>query len=997
MIAAFMLITALPLVVLSFSVGWYATRQSEAIILEAAAQEIAQVDKTLELFIEDMKEDVRELADQAVFTDVDDSVTAYGDKRGGDDGRVPMAVKTDESSEALIYRKFAWFKTFHSRVDIMSYGVESNGGYVQFPATTRLPGFDPRTRPWYKLALDRPGEVAVTDPYLSANKEATGMISFVKSIEDGAGRLKGVVAVDVTLQNLSNIISGYRLSGKGFVMLTDANGVVMAHPHEREWIMQPVGKYYPGHLEDLAAVRAKTVETGGERPVILTVYTSPRTGWRIIGVIDKAEIMAEAARMQRGILLFALVIMALATAWALLISQRITEPIWKVVAAAKGIAGGDLAAPVKLDLHSIGTATRKDEIGVLAESVSAMARAIEKNFRDAEEYYRQNREHDWLVAEQLKRVDKLKDDFLAVVSHELKTPLHGIIGLAESSRERVSRTRNRALDANLELIASSGKRLANLVNDILDFTTLRNDQMRLKLGPVRLAELVRRVVTLERARLGAGRVKITVDVPEDLPPLYADGDRVAQILYNLIDNAVKFTADGAITVAAEARGGRMRVAVSDTGIGIPAAKLQAIFDPFAQVEAGGRGGAGLGLSIVKQLVELQGGEITVVSEPGQGSAFTFTLPVLDDRAQAAAPPGPAAADAAWTMPEIAAGGEELKPAARRPMVAGKRILAVDDDRVNLSVIGNYLAGTDYGFTLVASGEEALAELGRSRYDLVLLDMMMPGLSGLDVCREIRARYGGTAIPVLMLTVRNQPEDKVAAFRAGASDFITKPFHKKELLARIEAHLGLLSAHQAEMRALQAQIRPHFFYNAINTIAIQCRSNPEMARELLVALGTYLQGCFNFQEEFVSLAKEMALVDAYLAIEKARLGDRLRVVVDVEPCRDCELPLLTLQPLVENAVQHGIFPKRGTGTVTITCRREAGFLVFSVSDDGVGMSPERLAEIFAPDEKSRGVGVVNVDGRLRRLYGSGLDVSSEEDAGTSVSFRLPAPAGRMEAH
>ncbi len=778
-------------------------------------------------------------------------------------------------------------------------------------------------------------------------------------------------------------------------MLTDRDGIIMAHPHQADWILQPVQKFYPDHLEDLATVGAKTIETGGDRPVILTVYTSPRTGWKIIGVVDKAEIMAEAAKMRRGILLFALVIMALATVWALLISRRITGPIWQVVAAAKGIAGGDLSAPVKLNLHRIGTTASKDEIGALAESVAAMAEAIEKSFHDAEEYYRQSREHDRLVAEQLKRVDKLKDDFLAVVSHELKTPLHGIIGLAESSREHVSRTRNRALDANLELIASSGKRLMNLVNDILDFITLKNDQVRLRLGPVRLAELVRRVMTLERARLGTGRVKITVDVPEVLPPLHADHDRVAQILYNLIDNAVKFTEHGEITVTAEARGDRVWVAVSDTGIGIPAAKLQAIFDPFEQVDssAGKQGGVGLGLSIVRQLVELQGGNITVVSEPGKGSTFTFSLPALDGRTGETAP----AAGESWALPEIAAGDEELKPAARRPMVAGKRILAVDDDRVNLTVIGNYLAGTDYGYTLVASGEEALAELERNRYDLVLLDMMMPGMTGLDVCRAIRAKHGGTALPVLMLTVRNQPEDKVAAFRAGASDFITKPFHKKELLARIEAHLGLLSAHQAEMRALQAQIRPHFFYNAINTIAVQCRSNPEQARELLVALGTYLQGCFNYQEEFVSLAKEMELVDAYLAIEKARLGERLQVVVDIGPCRDCQVPLLTLQPLVENAVQHGIFPKRGTGTVTIACRREDGFAVFTVSDDGVGMSPERLAEIYAPGEKSGGIGVVNVDGRLRRLYGSGLEIRSEEDAGTTVSFRVPSPASSNAAN
>ena len=246
---------------------------------------------------------------------------------------------------------------------------------------------------------------------------------------------------------------------------------------------------------------------------------------------------------------------------------------------------------------------------------------------------------------------------------------------------------------------------------------------------------------------------------------------------------------------------------------------------------------------------------------------------------------------------------------------------------------------------------------------------MPGKSGYEICRRIREQYSLLQLPILMLTVRDSQEDILKAFEVGANDYLAKPFNKREMLARVRTLLTLkrtmTEVLSSEMRFLQAQIRPHFLYNTLNTIMGFCRKDPEKARELLDQLSCYLRGKFKFGEmdKFILLKEELELVKAYLHIEKARFGDRLQVVSSFPAGANYWIPPLILQPLVENAVRHGIYPRKEGGTIVIKAEDLADALVISIKDDGVGMSKTKIEEILNTQKEIDGIGLRNVNQRL----------------------------------
>jgi len=383
-------------------------------------------------------------------------------------------------------------------------------------------------------------------------------------------------------------------------------------------------------------------------------------------------------------------------------------------------------------------------------------------------------------------LNELKDEFLANTSHELRTPLNGIIGLADSmllgGGLRAEET------DNLRLIVRSGKRLANLVNDILDYSRLQKKDLVLHRKPVDLQAAVALVLNLIGSGAEARRLAIENRVPAALPPVFADEDRLQQILFNLAGNAFKFTPPGGtVRVLAEVEGPGVVVHVEDTGIGIPADKLESIFQAFEQVDASSAraaGGTGLGLTLARKLVELHGGRLTVTSQVGAGSRFSFFLPAAEGRVEEREQLGVSrlAADEEPQPSTAAAGGRRGE---------GPSVLVVDDDPVNLRVLQQYLGSSGYDVVSASSGAEALEVLDRRRdLAMVLLDVMMPRLDGYETCRRIRAKRSASELPVILLTAKNRVSDLEIGLQAGANDYLVKPFSRQELLARMKSHLSL---------------------------------------------------------------------------------------------------------------------------------------------------------------------------------------------------------------
>lgn len=403
------------------------------------------------------------------------------------------------------------------------------------------------------------------------------------------------------------------------------------------------------------------------------------------------------------------------------------------------------------------------------------------------------------VSEQLRQVDALKDQFLANTSHELRTPLNGIIGLSESLAIRTS---DSEIKSDLELIISSGRRLANLVNDILDFSKLKNDQLHLQLNPVDLHALTDVILTLTYPLLGDKPLQLNNQIPEDIPLVEADENRVQQILHNLIGNAVKFTPEGEVNIHSEVKEQMVEITVSDTGIGIAPEKLDSIFRAFEQADGSTArlyGGTGLGLAVTRQLVETHGGQIWVTSTQGKGSDFTFSLPIsqasreeinADTRKRGRPSPKIPQLTESSTIPVPLQlkSKEEILTA---PLSGIFRILIVDDEPINLQVLKNHLSAEGYQVTTAGNGMRALDILrSGQQFDLIILDVMMPRMSGYEVCQELRDIFLPSELPVVMLTAKNRVTDLIDGFNAGANDYLTKPFSRDELLSRIKTHLRL---------------------------------------------------------------------------------------------------------------------------------------------------------------------------------------------------------------
>ncbi|MEM9986746.1 MAG: ATP-binding protein, partial [Bacteroidota bacterium] len=336
---------------------------------------------------------------------------------------------------------------------------------------------------------------------------------------------------------------------------------------------------------------------------------------------------------------------------------------------------------------------------------------LETDYREAQDKLVQAQmksiEEQKKVNDRLRQMDSLKDQFLANTSHELRTPLNGIIGLSEALEGEESDPGKRE---NLAMIISSGKRLSSLVNDILDFSKLKNHEIELRHKPLDIHAVVDVVLRIHQPLIEGKDLKLINEIPVDTPLIMADEDRLQQILFNLVGNAAKFTERGFVKVSAATLPAMVEIAVTDTGIGIPENKREAIFQAFEQADGSIQrefAGTGLGLSISKQLVELHGGQMWVDSVIGEGSTFFATFPQASSMATPVAKSNGVEPRSELGLSSPKSVPAHQSPDTMAPLPTALRILVVDDEPINQQVIKNHLKGPDYRLTQAMDGEEAL--------------------------------------------------------------------------------------------------------------------------------------------------------------------------------------------------------------------------------------------------------------------------------------------------
>jgi two-component system sensor histidine kinase ChiS len=732
--------------------------------------------------------------------------------------------------------------------------------------------YDPRLRPWYQAAV-KAAKATWTEIYVFVGTGLeTGQLgmSFVYPFYDEKNSLQGVLGSDFTLKRISDFLRGLKIGKAGKTFIIERSGLLVggSFPYpsfdkdnqERlkatdveDDLIKATAQYLSHQYGDFTRIKqsekTQFFYENNRQLVHVSPFQNPfNLDWLIVVVVPEADFMEQINTNTRVTLLLTLIALLLATLIGIFTSKWIVQPILRLNEAAKKLSAGDWEQSLPVG--------RSDELGELANSFNSMAKQLKASFHALED---QNAE--------LQRLDKLKNEFLANTSHELRTPLNGIIGIADSLLDGATGPLPEPTCSNLVMIVVSGRRLANLVNNILDFSKLRHKSIDLQCKSIGMREVVEVVFTLSKPLLGRKKVNFINNISADLPLVHADENRLQQILHNLVSNAIKFTDSGEVEISAEVKENLVVTSIFDTGIGIAEDKFERIFESFEQANGSTAriyGGTGLGLAVTKKLVELHGGTISVVSEIGVGSRFTFTLPIADEKTtelkkfklnNELLPISRESFMVESTSPEI---GQGLQ-ASPQPQSGHFKVFIVDDEPVNLQVLINHLSMQNYAISIATNGIDALAEIAQGyQPDVILLDVMMPKMTGYEVCRTLREQFPVNELPILMLTAKNQVADLVEGLESGANDYLTKPISKHELMARIKMHLQLSKLNLAYSRFVPRQFLQ--FLNKESIVDVQL--GDQVQKEMSILFSDIRS--FTTLSEKMTPAENFQFINTYLS-------------------------------------------------------------------------------------------------------------------------------------
>ncbi|MCB0117534.1 MAG: PAS domain S-box protein [Anaerolineales bacterium] len=386
-----------------------------------------------------------------------------------------------------------------------------------------------------------------------------------------------------------------------------------------------------------------------------------------------------------------------------------------------------------------------------------------------------------LANAEMERALRLKDEFLANMSHELRTPLNAILGISESLLEQLSGPLNERQQKYLQTVLESAQHLLELINDILDLAKINAGKIELDFSKVDVNSVANASLRMIRQIAQKKEVTVQFEIDSSVKTVMADERRLKQMLVNLLSNAVKFTQKGG-SIGLDIQGNdahdNLRFVVWDTGIGIDPQNLRHLFKPFVQLDAGlsrGSQGTGLGLVLVSQMARLHGGSVTVESEPDKGSRFTITIPW-----RAVGKTAPLSPE---SVPEHAAQALSPSGAAHKPI-----ILLVEDTEAVTMLISDYLGHHGYTVLTAKDGFEGIAHTKKTKPDLILMDVMMPEMDGIETTQRIRGELGLTEVPIIALTALAMAGDRERCLEAGMNDYLSKPVTLSALLATVEKYI-----------------------------------------------------------------------------------------------------------------------------------------------------------------------------------------------------------------
>ncbi|HTV39619.1 MAG TPA: ATP-binding protein [Candidatus Sulfotelmatobacter sp.] len=657
---------------------------------------------------------------------------------------------------------------------------------------------------------------------------------------------------------------------------------------------------------------------------------------------------------------------------------------------------------------------------------------------------------------QLVELDKLKSRFFANVSHEMRTPLTLLIAPLESLIRRAEG----AFDSNarelLETMHNNSMRLLKLINDLLDLVRLESGRMDIRSEPLRVQDFFKGLSSAIRQVAAEKNVQVQTYVDGALKTILTDRDKLEKILLNLLFNAIKFTPSGGrIDLKAENKDNQIILTVSDTGVGIAEKNLPFVFDRFWQADNSSRRkyqGVGIGLALVKELSEMMGGGVSVTSVEGKGTAFAVTLPYKEAPPESAddrqpVPAAPTAGDAGsgewlaslYRRAEFFAAPASRQPAASSAPVAlsgRKPVALIADDEPDMQHFLRTELERDYDIIEAVDGVQALEKTELFLPDVVLLDMMMPEMDGLDVCKAMRAREATAGIPVILLTARADEETKFDALQMGANDFLAKPFSATELHARIK---NLVDSHDYQRKlskqnhALTSAIEQiketetqlvqseklaslgrlsagiiHEINNPLNFATTGIFALRNKAKNLPVAEKAQFEEILNDVDEGLRRVRNIVsdlrvfthpesgpaesvdvaeAVNASLRFLSSEWKTKVRIENSIVPGQVAQATRNKMVHILVNLLQNSLDAlsdkkfESGEPTIWIEGRVQEGKSIVVVRDNGTGIEQKNIAKIFDPFFTTKDVGEgmglgLSICHRIARGYDGHINVRSE---------------------
>ncbi|MBH5317433.1 histidine kinase [Paenibacillus sp. GSMTC-2017] len=571
------------------------------------------------------------------------------------------------------------------------------------------------------------------------------------------------------------------------------------------------------------------------------------------------------------------------------------------------------------------------------------------------------------LTSRLQKANDAKDNFLKVATQDLQRPLHDTAHLIKSiTRERDQEKQGEQLYLAEQLIGN----MVYLLRDLHDFTRIRFDDYVVELKSTNLRMVMLHVIHLMELTFTKKKVHINENISKQLY-VWADEQGLTQVLIRMMTELSHDTANDSLSIESILAGEDVLLVVTTTRASTVTTKERQYSSRLMMTEA---------------LIQQMNGKITY-EHMENGIRFTLKLVFSECKEPN-------------TIIEYVSNFRSAKHVENRALGT---LLIVDDDVMHAEVMRGIL-GSSYKIRVAYTTEEALDYYSsHPEIAMMIIDDIIPGtMNSLELLQHIRKQSSLMDLPVIMMVSSEYPSHVEKIFASGANDYLLKPFSKETLMARLNAaeqtKQFMQKAIQYEMAFLQTQIKPHFLYNALSNIIFFCYTDGERAAHLLTMLSSFLRYIFEASRDgqHASLQNELDIIEAYVAVEKARFGDRLTFAYDIEPIIAAEnvlIPSLLLQPLVENAIRHGLFDKEGPGHVQVSIELQQSYLRIRVIDDGVGMTAIQCAQLMDGTTANAGIGFTNVRRRVHDHTQGNLEISSSPGKGTTVQLMIPIKEGR----